>query len=111
MTTLRQDGSPHTTVVWVDWDGEHVVINTAEGRAKPEHLRRDPRANVTVIDRDDPYRWVSVSGSTELTHEGAAEHIDKLSLKYRGKEKYDLKPGEQRILVRLRPDRVTAHGV
>lgn len=111
VTTLRQDGSPHTTVVWVDWDGEHVLFNTNEDRVKPKHLRNDPRANVTVIDRNDPYRWVSVSGETELTHEGASEHIDKLAKKYRGKDTYDLKPGEQRVIARLTPDRVTAYGV
>jgi PPOX class probable F420-dependent enzyme len=111
VTTLRRDGSPHTTVVWVDWDGENVIVNTNEWRVKPKHLRRDPRANVTVIDRDDPYRWVSVTGPVEMTTEGANEHIDRMAMKYRGKEKYDLKPGEQRVLVRVRPERVTPYGV
>ena len=110
-TTLRKDGSPHTTVVWVDWDGEHVLFNTNEDRVKPKHLRADPRVNVTVIDRDDPYRWISVSGAAELTHEGAEAHIDRLAKKYRGKDKYDLKPGEQRVVVRVTPERVTAYGV
>jgi PPOX class probable F420-dependent enzyme len=111
VTTLRRDGSPHTTVVWVDWDGENVIVNTNEWRVKPKHLRRDPRVNVTVIDRDDPYRWVSVTGTAELTNDGANDHIDKLAMKYRGKEKYDLKPEEQRVLVRVRPERVTPYGV
>lgn len=111
VTTLRGDGSPHTTVTWVDWDGEHVIFNTNEDRLKPKHLRRDPRVNVTAIDRNDPYRWVSVTGTAELTNEGANEHIDKLAMKYRGKERYDLKPGEQRVLARVRPERVTPYGV
>ena len=110
-TTLRSDGSPHTTLVWVDWDGEHVVLNTNEDRLKPKHLRNDPRVNVTVIDRDDPYRWISVTGTAELTHEGAEAHIDRLAKKYRGDDKYDLQPGEQRVLVRVRPERVFAYGV
>ena len=80
VTTLRADGSPHTTVVWVDWDGEHVVFNTTETRAKTGHLRADPRASVLVLDRNDPYRWVSVSGiAVELTQEGAVEHINRLA--------------------------------
>ena len=110
-TTLRPDGSPHSTVVWVDWDGENVVFNTAEGRAKPRHLRRDPRAAVTVIDPGDPYRWISVSGTVELTHDGAVEHIDKLALKYRGRTPYGLGPGERRVIVRVRPERVIAYGI
>jgi PPOX class probable F420-dependent enzyme len=111
VTTLRRDGSPHTTVVWVDWDGENVIVNTNEWRVKPKHLRRDPRVNVTVIDRNDPYRWVSVTGTAELTNDGANDHIDRMAMKYRGKEKYDLKPEEQRVLVRVRPERVTPYGV
>jgi PPOX class probable F420-dependent enzyme len=110
-TTLRRDGSPHTTVVWVDWDGENVIVNTNEWRVKPKHLRRDPRVNVTVIDRNDPYRWVAVTGTAELTNEGANDHIDRMAMKYRGKAKYDLKPEEQRVLVRVRPERVTPYGV
>jgi PPOX class probable F420-dependent enzyme len=111
VTTLRRDGSPHTTVVWVDWDGENVIVNTNEWRVKPKHLRRDPRVNVTVIDRNDPYRWVAVTGTAELTNEGANDHIDRMAMKYRGKEKYDLRPEEQRVLVRVRPERVTPYGV
>ena len=110
-TTLRRDGSPHTTVVWVDWDGEHVLFNTNEGRAKFRHLSRDPRANVTVIDRNDVYRWISVTGAAELTREGAEAHIRSLAKKYDGKATYDLRPGEQRVVVRVRPERVTAYGV
>jgi PPOX class probable F420-dependent enzyme len=112
VTTLRRDGSPHSTVVWVDWDGEHVLFNTAEGRAKPRHLRRDPRVAVAVIDADDPFRWAAVSGvAVELTHEGAVEHIDKLSLRYWGRTPYGVPAGQQRIIVRVRVERVTAYGV
>jgi PPOX class probable F420-dependent enzyme len=111
VTTLRRDGSPQMTVVWVDWDGENVVFNTAEGRAKPRNLRRNPAVGVFVMNPEDPYQWISVSGTAELTHEAAVEHIDKLAKKYRGRDTYGLKPGEQRIVVRVRPERVTAYGV
>ncbi|MEX0674585.1 MAG: PPOX class F420-dependent oxidoreductase, partial [Gaiellaceae bacterium] len=73
--TIRPDGTPQLTPTWVDTDGEHVLVNTAEGRWKTRNLRRDPRISVTVVDRDDPYNWVSVTGTAELTHEGAEEHI------------------------------------
>lgn len=109
-TTLRRDGSPHMTTVWVDWDGEHVLFNTAEGRAKPRHLRRDPRAAVYVMNPENPYQWIAVSGPAEMTHEGAVAHIDRLAQKYRGTETYGVEPGEQRIIVRVRPEHVTAYG-
>jgi PPOX class probable F420-dependent enzyme len=111
VTTIRPDGSPQMTVVWLDWDGENVVFNTAEGRVKPRNLRRNSDVGVFVMNPADPYRWIAVSGRAELTHEGAAEHIDKLAKKYRGRDSYGLQPGEQRIIVRVRPERVTAYGV
>ena len=108
--TLRRDGSAQLTTVWIDYDGENVLFNTAEGRAKPRNIRRDPRVSVLVIDRNDPYAWVSVTGRAEMTREGADEHIDKLSEKYTGRTPYaGRKPGEQRLLVRVRPDRVVEY--
>ena len=111
VTTLRSDGSPQMTVVWLDWDGEHVVFNTAEGRAKPRNIRRNPTVGVFVMNPEDPYRWIAVTGTAEMTRDGASEHIDKLAKKYRGRDSYGLAPGEQRIIVRIRPERVTAYGV
>ncbi|HZQ04360.1 MAG TPA: PPOX class F420-dependent oxidoreductase [Gaiellaceae bacterium] len=111
VTTLRPDGSPHSTVVWIDEDGGDVVFNTAEGRAKPRHLSRDPRVSVTVVDPDDQYRWVSVGGRAEMTTEGAREHIDKLARTYLGQDVYPWhQPGEQRIIVRVKPDKVDSYG-
>jgi PPOX class probable F420-dependent enzyme len=106
---LRKDGSPLQTAVWIDWDGEHVLYNTAEGRAKTRHLRRDPRTSLFVFDGGNWYRWVSVSGTAELIEDGAEEHIHKLSRKYRGRD-YDLPAGQKRIIVRVKPERVTAYG-
>jgi PPOX class probable F420-dependent enzyme len=107
---VRPDGSPHQTVVWVDYDGENVLFNTAEGRAKPRYIRANPDVSLTVVDPENPYRWISVSGPAELTAEGAREHIDKLSHKYRGRD-YDLPAGQQRLIVRVKPQRVTAYGL
>ena len=103
VATIRPDGTPQLTPTWVDTDGEHVLVNTAEGRSKPRNLRRDPRVTVTVVDSDDPYDWVSVTGTAELTHDGAEEHIHHLSRKYRGQE-YDSPKEPQRILVRISPE-------
>ena len=109
VATLRADGSPHQTATWVDWDGEHVLFNITVTRKKYEELQRDPRVSVLVFDGENPHRWVSVSGTTETTLEGAEEHIHKLSRKYRGRD-YVLKPDEQRVIVRVTPKRVTAYG-
>ncbi len=111
VTTLRSDGSPHSTPVWVDVEDGALLFNTETGRAKPRHLRRDPRVALVVVDPSDPYRWVSVSGTAETTLEGAEEHIDKLAKKYLGKDEYPWhNPEESRVLVRIRPERVDASG-
>ena len=112
VTTLRPNGSPHTTVVWVDVDDDGVMFNTAAGRAKERYLRNDPRVSLIVVDPENAYRWVSIDGTAELTTEGADDQIDKLAKKYLGKDEYPWhKPEEQRITVRIRPNRVEATGL
>ena len=112
VAVLREDGTAHQTPVWVDWDGEHVVLNLNTDRAKLDHLRRDPRVALLVLDRDDPFRWIAIDGTVaEITPDGAYEHIVRQAGVYLGRESYPLKPGEQRILVRIAPARVEARNV
>jgi PPOX class probable F420-dependent enzyme len=112
VTTLRSDGSPHTTVVWVDVDTDEVIFNTAVGRAKERHLREDPRVSLIMVDPENSYRWVSVSGTAELSTEGADDEIDRLAKKYLGQDEYPWRsPEEQRINVRIRPERIDASGL
>ena len=111
-STVRADGCPQTTVVWVDYDGDDVLFNTAEGRYKPEYIRKSGRAGLHVTNAQDPYKWISVAGPAELTHEGADEHIDKLAKKYLGADSYPFrKEGEQRIIVRIKPEHVNSYGL
>jgi PPOX class probable F420-dependent enzyme len=110
-TTLREDGSPHSTIVWVDVEGDKVSFNTALGRAKPKHLQHDPRASLLMVDPNDSYRWVAVSGRAELTEEGADAQIDKLAKKYLGKDEYPWRnPEETRVKVLIEPEKVDASG-
>ena len=111
VTTLRPDGSPHSTVVWVDVEDGKVSFNTALGRAKPRYLEHDPRASILVIDPNDPFKWVAVEGHVEVTQEGAEEQIDKLAKKYIGKETYPWRnPAETRVKVLIEPEQVDAAG-
>ena len=109
VTTLRGDGSPQSTVVWVERDGDTVGFNTAYGRAKPANLERDPRVSVLVT-TPDFYHWIAVSGRVELTTDGAEEQIDRLSRKYDGKP-WNYVEGQRRVRVRVLPEHVTAYGV
>jgi PPOX class probable F420-dependent enzyme len=106
-TTIREDGTPHSTVVWIDYVDGDVVFNTAKPRAKWRHIERDPRVTVSVVDPNDAFNYVSVTGTAELEFEGADEHIDKMSQKYTGEERYPWhKPEEQRVIVRVKPEKV-----
>jgi PPOX class probable F420-dependent enzyme len=110
-TTLRDDGSPHSTVVWVDTDDGKVSFNTARGRAKERYMSKDPRVSLLVIDPNDAYKWVAVSGHAELTEEGADPQIDKLAKKYLGKDEYPFRnPEETRVKVRIEPEKVDSAG-
>jgi PPOX class probable F420-dependent enzyme len=110
-TTLREDGSPHSTIVWVDVEGDKVSFNTARDRLKPKNLERDPRASLLMVDPNDSYKWVAVSGHAELTEEGADAQIDKLAKKYLGKDEYPWRnPAETRVKVLIEPEKVDASG-
>ena len=112
VTTIRPDGSPHNTVVWVERTDGDVSFNTATGRAKPRHLEQDPRVALTVVDPQDDHRWVSISGTAELTRDDADPQIDRLAKKYIGRDAYPWRTDrEQRLKVRIRPERVDASGL
>jgi PPOX class probable F420-dependent enzyme len=108
VATIREDGTPHVTPVWVDYDGEHILFNTATGRAKWRHMLRDPRVTIQVYAHDDPYEYVTVTGIAEIEEgEEANRHIDKLSEKYTGHPTFrSHRPGEHRVIVRIKPERV-----
>ena len=113
LATLMPDGSPQVTAVWIAYDGQHVLVNTAEGRQKPRNLRRDPRVAVSVVSQENPYAWAMIRGrAVELTREGADEHIDMLAKKYLGQDQYPFRqPGEQRLIVKIEPANVTTYGL
>jgi PPOX class probable F420-dependent enzyme len=111
VTTIRADGSPHNTVVWMDVEDGVPRFNTAYGRAKPKHLEQNPNAALIVLDPGNPYKWVAVDGRAELTTDGADEHIDRLSAKYTGNPEYQNRTAdEQRVTVRIRPEHVSSSG-
>ena len=110
--TIMPDGRPQVTPVWCDFDGEHVIFNSARGRQKDKNVRRDARVAVTLIDPDNPYRYLEVRGRVdEITQEGAEKHIDKMAKKYLDKDKYPFaQPGEQRVLLKITPQKFSTMG-
>ena len=110
LATLMPDGSPQMTQTWVDTDGHDVLINTVRGHQKVRNVERDPRVALNVADPDDPSRYFEVRGRvTEVTEDGAREHIDELSQRYIGRP-YPWFGGRDqvRLLVRISPEKVTS---
>jgi PPOX class probable F420-dependent enzyme len=108
VATLMPDGSPQVAPVWVDREGDTVVINATVTRQRYRNLKRDPRVALCVFDMNDPYSKVLIRGrAIEVTRVGAEEHIDKLSMKYRGGKYPWHKADDARVIIRIKPEHVT----
>jgi PPOX class probable F420-dependent enzyme len=110
VATLMKDGSPHVTQVWVDHDGDTVLINTTEGSQKHKNAVRNPMIALDVCDPANPYNLAVIRGRvSEVTFDGAEAHIDKMAKKYLGQDKYRMRqPGVRRVLIKIEPTHVTA---
>ncbi len=110
--TVMKDGSPQVTPIWFDYDGTHVRINSAKGRWKDKNMRNRPKVALSILDPDNPYRYMQIRGTvTEITENGADTHIDSLAKKYLGQDKYPYRqPGEERVIYKIAVERVNAQG-
>ncbi len=115
LVTLMEDHKPQATPVWIDYDGTHVLVNSARGRAKDRNMEARPDVTVLSIDPDNPYRYMEIRGRvTEITEEGATEHISKMAKKYFNRDDYyennpALREQETRVLYKIAPERVIYH--
>lgn len=109
VATLNSDGSPHVTPVWIGYDAEanRLLVNTERGRQKERNVAEDPTVGVSMVDPENPYRHLSVTGEVDgVTEEGAREHIDELSQRYTG-DPYDPDMIQtRRVILEIRPDDV-----
>jgi len=112
LATLMPDGSPQVTPVWIDYDGTHIIVNSARGRQKDKNMKRSPDVSISIQDPDNPYRYLEIRGKvSEITEVGADDSIDKLAKKYTGADKYQFRqPGEVRVMYKITPVRTTAMG-
>lgn len=106
LSTLMPDGSPQVTPVWVDYDGTHLLVNSAKGRVKDKNMRRNPHVALAISDPENPYRYLEVRGSVvEITESGADAHINKMAKKYMDKDVYPFRQaGEVRVLYKIKPE-------
>jgi PPOX class probable F420-dependent enzyme len=110
VATIMPDGSPHVTQTWVDHDGDIILINTFEGSQKHKNAARNPKVALDVCDPTNAYNMAMIRGRvSEITLDGAEEHVDKLAKKYLGQDKYPMRrPGMKRILIKIEATHVIA---
>jgi PPOX class probable F420-dependent enzyme len=109
VVTLNPGGTPHVAPTWIDVDDAgNVLVNSAVGRKKDRNVRRDPRVAVSLHEQADPYTWLSINGTVVSIETGdeAEAHIDALNQRYHDGERWEYRPGQVRVLYRIRPDRV-----
>ena len=108
LASIMRDGSPHVTPLWVDREGDMVLVNTSVGQTAQGNIKRDPRVSIVIVDHDNPYDRVIILGRVKAqSQEGAEEHIDKLAKKYTGANKYQRSsPTEKRITIKIEPTRI-----
>jgi PPOX class probable F420-dependent enzyme len=111
LATVMPDGSPQVTPVWFDYTNGLIRVNTAKGRVKQRNMQEGSPVALSIMDPDNPYRYIQVRGKvSRMTEQGANAHIDLLAKKYLDKDKYPFaQPGEVRVLYEITPEH--AHGM
>lgn len=101
IATIFPSGAVQVNPVWVDRDGDRLVVNSAEGRAKVTNLRNNPQVTIEISDAANPYEYLELRGTAvELTHDGADAHIDALAMKYMDVDEYPMRTeGEVRVKI------------
>ncbi|WP_246998864.1 PPOX class F420-dependent oxidoreductase [Halosolutus gelatinilyticus] len=111
ISTLLPNGAPHVTPVWIDYDADadRLLVNTERDRRKEKNARNDSRVAVSMVDPDNPYRMLSVTGEVdEITTENAREHIDELAKRYMGEDEYPNPIQTERVIISIEPENVRA---
>ena len=108
ISTLMKDGSPQLSPVWANYEDEHILVNTAEGRIKHQNVLRDPRIAVSVVSKNNPLDMTTIRGKVvEIIPDPEYTHADRLTLQYMGRDHYPFKrKDEKRIIFKIKPERV-----
>lgn len=112
LATIMKDGHPQVTPVWFNAMNDLILINSAKGRVKDLNIRRFPLVAMCIQDPSNPYRYLQIQGRViEISEQDTVDHIDKLTQKYTGKDKYPYgTPGEIHVCYKIQIQKVDAHG-
>ena len=106
LATVNKDGSPQVSIVWIDYEDEVILINTAKGRVKTNNMQRDPRVSISITDSENPYYQVTIKGRViEITEDGAVYHINSLAKKYLNEDRFPVVDNEIRVKIKIKPEK------
>jgi len=106
LATVNKDGSPQVSIVWIDYEDEIILINTAKGRVKTNNMQRDPRVSISITDSENPYYQVTIKGRViEITEDGAVYHINSLAKKYLNEDRFPVVDNEVRVKIKIKPEK------
>ena len=118
LTTMMPDGQPQSSLVWCDYDGTYIRVNTTRERQKGKNMQANPKVSLLVIDLNDAGRWIEVRGEAEIIEDGALKHLDELTRQYTTKPCYyghifpeKEKQKETRIICRIKPTKVNCDAI
>ena len=107
LALVKADGTPQVTPIWFDYDGSHIILNTARGRVKDRILHRHPTVALAIVAPGNPYEYLQISGRVvEETEEGGHAVIMDLNEKYHGVREYTLAPGMVRVTYKVLVEKV-----
>ena len=112
VATIGPDGEPQNNPVWFDWDGEHVKFSQTKTRQKYKNVSRDPRLALSIVDPENPYRYIEIRGEVKKVEEDPDnDFINAMAKKYLGLDEYPYhQPGDERIVVYVEPEHTTQMG-
>ncbi|MGB3633382.1 MAG: PPOX class F420-dependent oxidoreductase [Rubrobacteraceae bacterium] len=112
VATIGPDGEPQSNPVWFDWDGEHIKFSQTKTRQKYRNVGRDPRIAVSIVDPENPYRYLEIRGEvTKIEEDPYDEFINAMAKKYLGMDEYPYhQPGDERIILYVEPEHTTQMG-
>lgn len=111
VATVTPGGSPRTSPMWFEWDGQQVLLSHTKARAKTRDVKANPRIALSIADPENPYRYLEIRGPVEIQDDPDKTLIHRLAKKYRGLDRYEWDgPGDERVIFRVTPERVVPRG-
>lgn len=112
VATIGPHGEPQVNPVWFGWDGQHLLSSQTKTRQKYRNVQRDPRIALSIVDPENPYRYLEIRGTVvEIREDPDRAFINSMAKKYMDQDVYPWhRPGDERVVIVVQPERTTQMG-